>query len=273
MGLGCDITAPSPDSNPDNNGLGDSDDGMVDLTLRIVGPTGGQTARIQGFQDSGSLVHDDLIDTGIVADINLTLPTFTTTGEIEQTFTLPAGTQLTLLAIESPGFLTATPPPDVIESVPTQFVQWSGDVTGDAGSNPGALFFVLNNDKTVVAEFKPMQPVFINAVFGGPGSNVVMDVVVDRYVVDSDEFEQTGVPAPSSNPPHVVWGYHRAGAMVTFTVRDYIDNDNPTCTGAIEGPCYVFESWTGGCEGSGKACVVDFIERNESTIVFVDANE
>ncbi len=278
----CDMSVPSGDDGGGNDGQDSggqndggqdgSDDGTSQLTLRIVGPVGGEFARVYGIIDAGPLVHDDLVSRSPQSDFNVTLQSSSTDGITERIFAYPNGTQVALVAVESDGFLTATPPPDVIDSFPNQFVKWSGDVTADAGNNPAALYFVLNGDRTITAEYKPMNAMFIESSGGGPQSSVLIEVDVDRYIIGDEEIAVTGVGTSDNVEQHVVWGYHRETAKITLTVNDYVDSGVGTCNGQIEGPCFVFESWSGDCGGSGKTCVVELFDEHRSTVNLVDIN-
>lgn len=282
----CEMSAPpnngggdnggSDNGGSDNGGQDNGDDGSADgmsqLTLRIVGPVGGEFARVYGIIDAGPLVHDDLVGRFPQSDFNVTLQSSSSDGITERVFAYPNGTQVALVAVESDGFLTATPPPDVIETFPNQFATWSGDVTADAGNSPAALYFVLNGDRTITAEYKPMHAMFIESNGGGPQSSVLIEVDVDRYIIGDEEIAVTGVGTSDNVEQHVVWGYHRETAKITLEVNDYIDNGVATCAGQIEGPCFVFESWSGDCSGSGKTCVVELFDEHRSTVNLEDIN-
>ncbi|HNO77229.1 MAG TPA: hypothetical protein PKN33_04135 [Phycisphaerae bacterium] len=260
------------DNGGSDSGGGVGSDTMSTLTLRITGPVGSELARVYGIKDSGPQVHEDLIDRVPQSDFSLTLPLFSTNGVIEQSWAFPNGTQIALVAVESEGFLTATPPPETIESFPSQFVTWSGDVTGDASNNPAALYFVINENRTITAEYKAMNAMYIEASQGGPHTSIAISVDVDRYILDDEDIPMSGAGASDMPTPHVLWGYYRDDAKVALQVRDYVDDDVATCNGMIEGPCFVFESWSGDCGGSGKTCVVDFFDEHRSTVNFTDIN-
>ena len=263
---------PNDNSSSNTNDNGSSDGDSATLTLRITGPSNGGFARVYGIVDDGPQDHASLENRVPQSDFNLSLgPAFG--GMIERMFSYPKGTKIALVAVEGDGFLTSTPPPDQITTVPMQFSQFVGDiVTGDFGENPAVLYFTLDGDRTITAEFVAMDPIFITAEGGGPESNILINVEVDRYIVPPRPVDESGVNASDSPLPHVLWGYHRDGAVLKLQLRDYEDNDSAGCTNPMIGPCYVFVTWNGDCLGAGKMCELIFGQHSDAKVILQDRN-
>lgn len=260
-----------PSNGNDNGAPADGDN--VTLTLRITGPADGEFARIYGIKNDGPQSHADLENRFPQSDFNLTLGQSVGTGMIEQSYQMAKGTQVALVAVEANGSLAPGGPPDPITSVPMQFVSWDGDdVTADVGPNPATLFFTLDSDRTIEAKFAAMHPIVITCDGGGPHSNVLIDVDVDRYIIPPRPVESSGTGVNSVADENVLWGYHRDGAELTLTLKDYPDNDAASCDTPSLGPCYVFITWNGDCLGAGKICNLTFGEASDAKVILQDQN-
>ncbi len=281
LGSDCPMTPPDtmPDNTNDNTSGPDgnpappsNNNGNPTLTLRITGPANGAFARVYGIVDDGPQDHAALDGRFPQSDFQVSL-TSNFGDMIEMQYSYPAGTRIALVAVESDGFLTVTPPPNPIVEVPMQFSQWAGDfVTADIGPNPATLYFDLTEDRTITAEFRAMDPIFIEAQGGGPESNVIINVDVDRYIVPPEAVEQSGVGVSDNPDALVLWGYHRDGAILNLQIRDYEDNSSAACANPMLGPCYVFITWNGDCLGAGKTCELTFGQDGDATVILQDQN-
>lgn len=194
LAVNCDMSSTGDmggDLNPSNDNS--SGGNTATLTLRITGPVDGDFARVYGIVDDGPQTHADLENRVPQSDFNLTLGATVGTGMIEQSYSYEKGTKIALVAVESDGFIAPGGPPDPIESRPMQFTTWDGDyATGDIGPNPATLYFTLDSDRTITAQFAAMAPIVMTCEGGGPHSNVIINVDVDRYIIPPRPIEQSG---------------------------------------------------------------------------------
>lgn len=274
LAMNCDMSTAGnmfPSNANDNSSSGGD---MATLTLRITGPVDGEFARVYGIVNDGPQTHADLENRVPQSDFNLTLGQSVGTGMIERSYAYPNGTQIALVAVESDGFIAPGGPPDQIVSRPMEFFGWKGDYQGgETGPNAATLYFTLNGDRTIEAEFVAMRAIVVKAQGGGPHSNVVINVDVNRYIIPPRPIEESGVRADDIPDDNVLWGYERHGAILKLQLMDYIDNDAPSCDDpSFGGPCWVFQTWQGDCAGQGKICNLTFGTANEATVILLDRN-
>ncbi len=260
-------------SNSNNNSNGNSSgDGPFQLTIKIKGPANGEFARVYGVVNDGPQTHASLENRFPQSDFNVTLGGGET--EVSQMFTYDKDTKVALVAVEADGGITSTPPPDTIETFPMQFVEWTGNAvglpTGDGLSNPATLYLNMDADKTVEANFKTMTPIFVRAQSSGNLSdcNVIIHVDVDRYIIPPRPVDDGFGVAVRNLPAGVVflWGYFRDGAVLSLELHDALDNGSHACDAGSPNPCFVFQQWTGDCQGGGKTCVMTYGSANEATV-------
>jgi len=275
FGFGACMPAPMGDGGNNGGGNGNDnggDDGLVTLTLRLRSPENASVATLLMVIDDGPQDHASLAMRSPRQDFTFSQFDLNGPGLSEFSQSYPIGTQIALVAIEDPGTATATtftnPNP-----VPVFFFQWTGDfVTADVG-NPGTLFFTMTEDRTIEAEWRAMSLFTMSATARDPGSNVLISVDVNRLIIPPKAVESGGVSLAGDKENKVLTALFRDGAVMTLEVHDNIDNNVPTCTGLLDGPCFKFVAWTGDCFSQGKSCAVTFgPQTSEAEVILNDVS-
>ncbi|MDX2198236.1 MAG: hypothetical protein SF069_04595 [Phycisphaerae bacterium] len=172
--------------------------GNVTLTVLIEAPSVTPSLGVAIYVNKGNVDRAEA-DDPIARDFSVNFFSGETIGSSPRSF--PRGTQITLICdesdeISSPFNTTVSPP-----LIAAQFLDWQGDVSGAGGNDAGALFFTLNENRTITARFGLMNGVIIRSVGGANGTGTLLDI---------DFLER----APFTIPPQFLFGNSRNGNVV-----------------------------------------------------------